>query len=185
MSNIGQIERLTQNKVIQSFESDLKYDYLGNWKDRENNSNIETKYLIPFLKNQGYSDTLIQKAIDKFIKASDCLGENLYDANKEVYSLLRYGVKVRPDVGENKETVWLVDWKNPLNNHFAIAEEVSVYYGNEGRSKRPDIVIYINGIALGILELKKATNSVAQGIRQNLLNQEKDVIGSFFQRCNL
>src|SRR5699024_5692897 len=113
----------------------------------ENNSNIETKYLIPFLKNQGYSDTLIQKAIDKLTKASDCLGKSLYDVNKEVYSLLRYGVKVRPDVGENKETVWLIDWKNPLNNQFAIAEEVSVYYDNEGRSKRPDIVIYINGIA--------------------------------------
>lgn len=180
MSDVGQIERITQSKVVQFFEIGLKYDYLGDWKDRENNSNIETQYLIPFLKKQGYSDTLIQKAIDKITKASDCLGKSLYDANKEVYSLLRYGVKVRPDVGENKETVWLIDWKNPLNNHFAIAEEVSVYYGNEGRSKRPDIVIYINGIALGVLELKKATNSVAQGIRQNLLNQEKDIIGHFF-----
>ena len=61
-------------------------------------------------------------------------------------SLLRYGVKVRPDVGENTETVWLIDWKNPLNNDFAIAEEVTV----EGEhTKRPDVVLYVNGIALG------------------------------------
>lgn len=177
MSDVGQIERVTQNKVIQCFELGLKYDYLGDWKDRENNSNIETKYLILFLKKQGYSDTLIHKAIDKLTKASDCLGKSLYDANKEVYSLLRYGVKVRPDVGENKETVWLVDWKNPLSNHFAIAEEVTIS-GNH--TKRPDIVIYVNGVALGVIELKRSTVGVTEGIRQNLLNQEKDVIGSFF-----
>src|SRR5690606_16919389 len=164
-------------KVIQYFELGLKYDYLGDWKDREGNSNIETELLIPFLKKQGYSDTLIQKAIEKLTKASDCLGKSIYDANKEVYSLLRYGVKVRPDVGENKESVWLIDWKNPSNNHFAIAEEVTIS-GNY--TKRPDIVIYVNGIALGVIELKRSTVGVTEGIRQNLLNQGKDVIGSFF-----
>lgn len=177
MSDVGQIERITQNKVIQYFEIGLKYDYLGDWKDREGNSNIEIELLISFLQKQGYSHTLIQKAIEKLTKASDCLGKSIYDANKEVYSLLRYGVKVRPDVGENKETVWLIDWKNPSNNHFAIAEEVTIS-GNY--TKRPDIVIYVNGIALGVIELKRSTVGVTEGIRQNLLNQGKDIIGSFF-----
>lgn len=177
MNDVGQIERITQNKVVQYFELGLKYDYLGDWKDRENNSNVETQYLIKFLKKQGHSEILVQKAIDKLKKASDCLGKSLYDANKEVYSLLRYGVKVRPDVGENKETIWLIDWKNPLNNHFAIAEEVTI---NGNFTKRPDIIIYVNGIALGVIELKRSTIGVTEGIRQNLLNQEKDVIGSFF-----
>src|SRR5690606_3694817 len=142
MSNVGQIERITQKKVVQFFELGLKYDYSGDWKDRPENGNIESQYLIPFLKKQGYSDTLINKAIDKLTKDTSDLGKSLYDANKDSYSLLRYGVKVRPDVGENKETVWLIDWEKPTNNHFAIAEEVTIS-GNH--TKRPDIVIYVNG----------------------------------------
>ena len=169
MSTIGQIERITQNKVVQFFELGLKYDYLGDWKDKPDNSNIEPDYLIPFLKKQGYSDTLIKKAIDKLNKDTTDLGKSLYDANKDAYSFLRYGIKVRPDVGENKETVWLIDWQNPNNNHFAIAEEVTIS-GNH--TKRPDIVIYVNGIALGIIELKRSTVGVTEGIRQNLLNQD-------------
>ncbi|MDP2957633.1 MAG: hypothetical protein Q8N53_14500 [Longimicrobiales bacterium] len=39
--------------------------------------------------------------------------KTLYDANREVYGLLRYGVKVKPDVGAQTETVWLIDWANP------------------------------------------------------------------------
>lgn len=183
MSKIGQKERITQDEVVQFFELELKYDYLGNWTDRLDNSNIEREYLIPFLKKQGYTDALITKAIDKLTKASNDLGKSLYDANKDTYNLLRYGAKVRPDVGENKETVKFIDWENPKNNQFAIAEEVSVSYQSDAgqeRSKRPDIVLYVNGIALGVIELKRSTVGVTEGIRQNLLNQQKDVIGSFF-----
>ena len=154
MSNVGQIERVTQRKVVQFFEVGLKYDYLGDWKDRAENSNIEPQYLTAFLKRQGYSDVLISKAINKLTTESSDLGKSLYDANKDTYSLLRYGVKVRPDVGENKETVWLIDWEKPTNNHFAIAEEVTVS-GNH--TKRPDIVIYINGIALGTVSYTHLT----------------------------
>jgi type I restriction enzyme R subunit len=51
----------------------------------------------------------------------------------------------------------LIDWKHPENNHFAIAEEVTV----EGlHTKRSDIVLSLNGIALGVLELKRSSVSV-------------------------
>ncbi len=186
MTKIAPNERETQKKVVQFFELALKYDYLGDWHYREGNTNIETKYLIPFLEKQGYSKVLINKAIDKLTKEATIIGKDLYYANQDVYSLLRYGVKVRPDVGDNKETIWLIDWKNPKNNHFAIAEEVSIPRNQQNNKyKRPDIVIYVNGIALGIIELKKSTVGVTQGIRQNLLNQEKDVIGSFFTTMQL
>ena len=89
----------------------------------------------------------------------------LYDANREVYELLRYGVKVQPEAGANHVTVWLVDWNSPENNDFAVAEEVTVRGQNE---RRPDIVIYVNGIALGVLELKRSTVSVSEGIRQTI-----------------
>jgi type I restriction enzyme, R subunit len=178
MNDIGQIERETQNRVVKLFKDQLKYAYLGDWHDRENNSNIEEKYLRSFLKDkQGYSDALINKALYELNKAAGDQNRGLYDINKEVYTLLRYGVKVKEDVGDNKKTVWLIDWKEPLKNDFAIAEEVTVRGQND---KRPDIVLYVNGIALGVLELKRSIISVSEGIRQNLDNQKEIFIKQFF-----
>lgn len=78
-------------------------------------------------------------------------------------------MKVKTDVGEHFETVWFLAWKNPEKNHFAIAEEVTVAGADHRASgKRPDVVLYVNGIALGMLELKRSTISVGQGIRQTL-----------------
>ncbi len=182
MSTVGQIERATQNRVVTLFKEQLGYTYLGNWEERSNNSNIEEAYLRPFLKRQGYNDTLINKALDEFKKESGNQIRSLYDINKTVYSLLRYGIKVKPDVGENTLTVWLIDWKHPLNNDFAIAEEVTV---KGEHTKRPDIVLYVNGIALGVLELKRSTVSVSEGIRQNLDNQKRIFIQSFFTTIQL
>ena len=85
-------------------------------------------------------------------------------------------------MGEQTETVWLIDWENPRNNDFAIAEEVTVAGEH---TKRPDIVLYVNGIALGVLELKRSTVSVTEGIRQNLDNQKKDFIQPFFATVQL
>src|SRR6476661_9440786 len=178
MIQVGQRERLTQNRVVQLFRQQLGYSYLGNWQDRPNNSHIETDLLTAFLRDkQSYSDSLINKALYELKKIADDQNKSVYDINKAVYSLLRYGVKVREEVGENTQTVWLINWKNPLENDFAIAEEVTVKGEN---SKRPDLVLYINGIALGVLELKRSTVNVSQGIRQNLDNQTSRFIKSFF-----
>lgn len=78
--------------------------------------------------------------------------------------------------------MWLIDWKNPEANDFAIAEEVSI----KGENKKcPDIVLYVNGIALGVIELKRSSVSVSEGIRQNLDNQKKDFIRNFFTTMQL
>ena len=100
--------------------------------------------------------------------------------------MLRYGVNVRPEVGENTQTINLIDWNNPENNDFAIAEEVTVK-GVDAKShtKRPDVVIYVNGIALGVIELKRSTVSVSEGIRQNLDNQKSIFIQHFFSTIQL
>ena len=186
MNTVGQIERATQNRVVKLFCDSLSYDYLGDWSDRPINSNIEVELLSGFLKKQGYDDALITKAFHQFSKVAGDQTKSLYDSNNEVYGLLRYGVKVKADVGENTQTVWLIDWKNPLNNHFAIAEEVTVKGADaKANTKRPDIVIYVNGIALGILELKRSTVSVSEGIRQNLDNQKKVFIRPFFTTMQL
>ncbi len=177
MSTVGQIERKTQARVVNLFRKTLKYAYLGNWEEREGNRNIEEDYLRAFLRQQGHDDALIGRALYELGKAAGDQTKSLYDLNKAVYGLLRYGVKVCPEAGENNVTVWLIDWLHPERNHFAIAEEVTV--AGE-RTKRPDMVLYVNGIALGVLELKRSIVSVAEGIRQNLLNQRKDYILGFF-----
>ena len=186
MSTIGQKERKTQQRVVKLFSDKkhpgwLGYDYLGNWEDREGNRNIEPERLRAWLTTQGHADTLIGKVFHALNKASDDTSKSLYDRNRAVYEMLRYGVKVKPDVGENNVTVWLVDWKQPEKNDFAIAEEVTVPAADaKAHEKRPDVVIYVNGIALGVLELKRSTVSVAEGIRQNLDNQKKIFIERFF-----
>ncbi|MGB8658774.1 MAG: HsdR family type I site-specific deoxyribonuclease [Candidatus Zixiibacteriota bacterium] len=178
MSEVGDIERKTQDRMVKLFKDQLHYDYLGNWEERLVNSNIEEAILRKYLKEKkSYNDTLISKALYELGKAANNLNDGLYSANKKVYGLLRYGVKVKTDVGENFETVELIDWKHPNKNQFAIAEEVTVLSNHD---KRPDIVLYVNGIALGVLELKRSTVSVGDGIRQSLVNQQKEFIQSFF-----
>lgn len=179
---VGQIERKTQNRIVELFKNVLNYQYLGNWQDREDNSNIEVDLLKQYL-NGKYSDVLIQKAVNEFKKA--CMlpaGSNFFEINKAVYSLLRYGVKVKETVDSNPQTVYLINWDEPEKNNFAIAEEVTVYGQAE---KRPDLVLYINGIAIGVIELKRSVISVAEGIQQNIGNQRPEYIQNFFTTMQL
>jgi len=177
-SKVGKLERETQNRVVALMQNELQYRYLGNWEERDNNSNVEEEILSDWLLNKKkYSQNLVTKAIYEFTKATNDQSKSLYDVNKEVYSMLRYGVNVQPEIGQNKQTVWLIDWQHPTENDFAIAEEVTI----KGiHKKRPDIVLYINGIAVGVLELKRSTVSIAEGIRQNLDNQKHIFIKPFF-----
>ncbi|MCD6449247.1 MAG: HsdR family type I site-specific deoxyribonuclease, partial [Thermotogaceae bacterium] len=180
--DVNQPERQTQNRVIRFFQEALGYEYLGNWEYREGNSNIEEEYLTTFLEKQVYTDEIIRKAIEKLKKAATHQHKSLYDKNKEVYQLLRYGVDIKPSPSEQSIHVHFIDWNNPENNHFAIAEEVTV---TGKHIKRPDIVIYINGIAIGVLELKRSRISISEGIRQNLDNQKKEFIQDFFATIQL
>jgi type I restriction enzyme R subunit len=183
MSNVGQRERVTQERVVEFFQHELNYEYLGDWHERKNNRNVEPELLTKWLKRQGVSDGLIGRALRKFDMAAGLgEGKKLFDANKEVYRMLRYGIKDKEGAGQQNETIWLIDWGNPENNDFAIAEEVSIEGENK---KRPDIVLYVNGIAVGVIELKRSSVSIGEGIRQNLDNQKKDFIRNFFTTMQL
>ncbi len=172
MTTVGERERRTQERVTAHFRDALDYRYLGNWTHREENSNIEEELLTDWLRRRGHTRKIINRVLYELSKAKAISGsKNLYDANREVYGLLRYGVKVQPGAGEQHITVWLIDWESPEENDFAIAEEVTIAGENP---KRPDIVLYVNGIALGVLELKRSTVSVSEGIRQNLDNQKRE-----------
>jgi type I restriction enzyme R subunit len=172
MTGIGEIERKTQNRVIALVRDSLGYEYLGNLTDSDNENIIEAR-LRKSLKDRGYSAVLVDRAVEELIRVSRDTTKNLYERNRNVYDLLRYGAKVKPDPQAQAETVWFIDWKTVNSNHFGIAEEVTVRVRKgEAATKRPDVVLYVNGIALGVLELKRSTVSVTEGIRQNLTNQK-------------
>ena len=181
-TNIGAKERVTQNRLIGLFRRVLKYTYLGNWEKRESNSNVEEEYLSAYLVRRGYTDKEIRSAIAKLKQAAGSLGGGLYNANKEVYTLLRYGVNVQAEVTEKKKMVHLIDWANPMENDFQIAEEVTIHGASD---RRPDLVVYVNGIALAVIELKRSTVSAHEGIRQNIRNQQDGYIPRFFTTIQL
>ncbi len=174
---INKVERITQDRVMKLFTDELNYTNLGNLQDKTDNSNIEVPLLCKYLIAKGYSAEQINKALDKLHTTANNHAQDLYHNNKDVYQLLRYGVPVKVEAGVPTETVALIDWQQPENNDFYIAEEVTVF-GN--KEKRPDVVLYINGIAVAVLELKNSRISIGDGIRQSLVNQQPEFISSFF-----
>jgi type I restriction enzyme R subunit len=182
MSTIGQSERATQNRVIALFRDELGYRYLGNWCDREGNSNIEDGNLSAWLTRSGYTPAQISAALYKLRTEADNHSRKLGDNNEAVYKLLRYGVPVKIEAGKVTETVHLINWQNPEQNDFALAEEVTLKGNHE---RRPDLVLYVNGIAVGVLELKRISVSIGAGVRQSLSNQQADFNEWFFSTVQI
>lgn len=179
---VGKKERITQDRIVDLFRYELGYRYLGDWQDRGGNSNIEEGLLTAWLKSNGYSDEQINVAIYKLRTEADKHSRGLYGNNKAVYKLLRYGVPVKVEAGKVTENVRLINWQEPEKNDFTIAEEVTLSGEHE---RRPDIVLYVNGIAIGVLELKRSSVSIGDGIRQNLSNQRSDFNEWFFSTVQL
>src|SRR5713101_2446669 len=177
MSTMGQSERATQDRVIALLRDELKYRYLGDWSDRDGNSNIEEGILTAWLTKSGYTPAQISAAIHKLRTEADHHTRGLYGNNQAVYNLLRYGVPVKTEAGKVTETVHLINWLEPEKNDFAIAEEVTLKGNHE---RRPDIVLYVNGIAVGALEVKNSRVSIGDGIRQNISNQQPESNAPFF-----
>jgi type I restriction enzyme, R subunit len=177
MSTLGQPERVTQNRVIALFRDELHYRYLGDWTDREGNSNIEEGLLSRYLSRNGYSGAQISAAIHKLRTEADNPNRSLCANNQAVYSLLRYGVQLKTEAGKVTDNVNLINWEKPEQNDFAIAEEVTLFGNHE---RRPDIVLYTNGIAIALLELKNSRVTIGDGIRQCLSNQQPEFNARFF-----
>lgn len=168
-----------QERVLDVLKEDLGYRYIGNLKNYDNKSIREYDFTRN-LEKRGYSSHLVKLCLKKVKDVAFNQTSGLYRSNKEFYSILRYGVQGLQDENKNRVTVDLIDWDNIENNDFAVAEEVSVLCFDGKKHKRPDVVIYVNGIALGVFELKRSSVSIGEGIRQNLTNQKDENIARFF-----
>ncbi len=186
-----QREREYQNALIERFQEELGYTYLGNWQYAKgstvnnmgvSNSPILDKEVRSFLKEQGRTEMQIEDVLVKLkdmARLGDSKMSSLMQCNNELYETLIMGIKSQPSPEKNHEDVMLFDFGHPQNNHFAIAEEVSFIDPLLGKNKRPDIVVYVNGIALAVIELKRSLVNYEEGIKQHLSN-ERDFIPSFF-----
>jgi len=147
----------------------------------------------------GKTYPLSEKAIDTLITevCSPALNEGLLTANERLYNHLLYGISVTEFVDGKKAnpTVALIDWQNPANNSFVFTEEYTVTRSGGIESRRPDIVCFVNGIPLVVIEAKRPDGYSAKGshkgptidagISQSLRNQRPDEIPLLFAYSQL
>lgn len=177
MSTLNSPERDTQKRVIRLFTEQLGYRYLGHLQDKSDNSHVREQDLIAFLRESNYKEDIITRAIHHLQSETNNSTRGLYENNKKVYAMLRDGHQVQATAQDYNETVFFIDWRNIAANHFAIAEEVTLV----GKlNRRPDLVLYVNGLALAVIELKRGSVEVHEGISQLCSNQLPDFHPSFF-----
>jgi type I restriction enzyme R subunit len=185
MNAIGKSERVTQERVKALFQG-LGYRFLGDWTDRTTNRPIDEGLLGAWLTRRGHSQEQINRTLDLLGREANHPARSLMDTNQAVYGLLRYGVKVKTSADTNTDTVWLIDWDDPAANDFALAEEVTLR-GTDPASheRRPDLVLYLNGVAVAVIELKRSAVSIGEGIRQLISNQRPEFNAWFFATVQL
>ena len=131
-----------------------------------------------------FSPKNIANAVDSL---DESLNEGLMSANAKITDQLILGNSYQEELeGGVKKSFSLkyIDFKNPKNNVFHFTEEfiVTRQISNErDKTRRPDIVLFINGIPFGVIELKKSSIETEQGISQMLRNQTKGEIPHLFK----
>lgn len=193
-------EKHTIQKPAIRFLQKLGYTYISSdeaLKLRQNNlSNVLFKEILEQkLKEINTHDSsgdqilLTPTSINKAIKELDAsLDQGLQKANQAISDLLIYGTTTQTD-SENKETkksqnLRYIDFTNPSNNHFCVTEEFSVrrkVSDMEGETRRPDLVLLLNGIPFCVIELKKSGIKIKEGISQMIRNQGKREIPHLFK----
>lgn len=110
-------------------------------------------------------------------------------ANKAFYELITLGRSFEQSVlGDKKSfSFHYIDWKRPENNSYHVSEEFSVLRSGSSEHYRPDIVLFINGIPVVVIECKspKIKDPIDKAIEQHLRNQQEDGIRSLYQYSNL
>ena len=111
----------------------------------------------------------------------------LYAANKEIYELICAGKSMEeelPDGTRQSFDIQYIDFEHPENNTFQVTDEFEVERPN-GRFARPDLVVLVNGIPLVVIECKKSSVDVMEGVMQNIRNWGEDYIPHLFRYAQL
>ncbi|WPZ02538.1 type I restriction endonuclease subunit R [Idiomarina sp. OXR-189] len=143
----------------------------------------------------GKSYPLSENSIDNIIShlCSPALNEGLRHANEAIYNHLMYGIPVTEFVDGKKvtPTVSIIDWQNPDNNQFHFTEEYTVTRAGGFDSRRPDLVCFVNGLPLVVIEAKRPDGNaqkgptINEGISQSLRNQRPDEVPHLFAYSQL
>lgn len=113
------------------------------------------------------------------------LRDGLVKTNEKIYDSLvlgrSYPEKLSDMDGTRSFSLRYIDWEHPYNNDFHVVEEFIVDREDGKGTVRPDIVLFINGIPMGVIECKKASISIGEGISQMIRNQGKEYIPQLFK----
>ena len=148
-------------------------------------------------KGQWYP--LSPSGIDQIVRELSALSlaEGLMPANERLYGKLALGITVTefmPDGKKHQPTIPVIDWADPTTNRWDVTEELEVLAAQGTRHRTPDVVAYVNGIPLVVMEAKRpesgggshpAKAMVAEGISQHLRNQRPDEIPNLFAYAQL
>ncbi len=141
-----------ENAVIELFTDELGYDYiLGAEIERDYGKVVLEDSLLERLR--AINPDAHKKAIDEAVrKVTNLESPNLLQNNRNFHEMLTAGVPVNyTDDGAKADHIWLIDYENINNNSFVISNQFTVVDVVE---KRPDIVVFINGLPLVVMELK-------------------------------
>ena len=133
-------------------------------------------------KKTKFEASNIEKAIQKLQEIP--LAEGLVHACNQIYNLLVFGHALEQSIDGDKKshTIQYIDWENPANNYFHVAEEFSVMRTGRKDTYRPDIVLFVNGIPLAVIECKSPTikDPIKQAISQHIRNQQENGIQNLY-----
>lgn len=189
-----------QDRLIKVLEK-LGYKYVSRSEAEEKRGKLSNVLfedeLAKFLNTQTYrykgnNYHFSGESISKAIRAIDVsLIQGLFMASKEIYNLLTLGVSVEEKIVLDKDApsvqsfdLHFIDFEHPENNIWQVTEEFSVERIN-GQYVRPDIVLMVNGIPLVVIECKKSSVDVIEGIKQNVRNMMPDYIPQLFKFSQL
>lgn len=128
-----------------------------------------------------FSQTNIQQAIRDL---DDPLTDGLVKTNEKIFETLMLGrsyTEFLPDGSKKSFAIQYIDWENFEKNVFHVVEEFAVERMDGRGTVRPDIVLFVNGIPFAVIECKKASISMEQGISQMIRNQGKDYAPQLFK----
>lgn len=134
---------------------------------------------------KGVKNKFSEKNINQAIADIDVsLVDGLIKTNEKILTHLLYGKSYTERLvdGSNRSfNINFIDWETPENNDFQLVEEFSVDREDGIGTARPDIVLFINGIPFSVIECKRSSISIEQGISQMLRNQGKDYLPQLFK----